>query len=203
LKGVEVVRSFDELKKEWLKDEKFARVYDSKRPLRLFIRVIKSARLEMGLSQKDLAEAIGTSQSVIARIEAGKQNISYEMMNRLSDTLDLKLHIIATKEEVITLPTGLCEKLLTAGGLDESSDYSNVVRETLENSLEVREVLGRNPEFLKELSTKINQISDAYHIDAIDAIKYILTLGEATWEKLESEHVLDQPERCDEECLAG
>jgi len=197
------VRSFDELKKEWLKDEKFARVYDSKRPLRLFIRVIKSARLEMGLSQKDLAEAIGTSQSVIARIEAGKQNISYEMMNRLSDTLDLKLHIIATKEEVITLPTGLCEKLLTAGGLDESSDYSNVVRETLENSLEVREVLGRNPEFLKELSTKINQISDAYHIDAIDAIKYILTLGEATWEKLESEHVLDQPERCDEECLAG
>lgn len=197
------MRSFDELKKEWLKDEKFARVYDSKRPLRLFIRVIKSARLEMGLSQKDLAEAIGTSQSVIARIEAGKQNISYEMMNRLSDTLDLKLHIIATKEEVITLPTGLCEKLLTAGGLDESSDYSNVVRETLENSLEVREVLGRNPEFLKELSTKINQISDAYHIDAIDAIKYILTLGEATWEKLESEHVLDQPERCDEECLAG
>jgi len=197
------VRSFDELKKEWLKDEKFARVYDSKRPLRLFIRVIKSARLEKGLSQKDLAEAIGTSQSVIARIEAGKQNISYEMMNRLSDTLDLKLHIIATKEEVITLPTGLCEKLLTAGGLDESSDYSNVVRETLENSLEVREVLGRNPEFLKELSTKINQISDAYHIDAIDAIKYILTLGEATWEKLESEHVLDQPERCDEECLAG
>lgn len=93
MKGVKVMRSFDELKKEWLKDEKFAKVYNSKRPLRIFIRAIKAARVEKGLSQKDLAGAIGTSQPVIARIEAGKQNISYEMMNKLSDTLGLRLYI--------------------------------------------------------------------------------------------------------------
>jgi len=86
------MRSFDSLKKEWLKDEKFAKVYFSKRPLRVFVREIKSARLEKGLSQKDLAEAIGTSQGVIARIESGRQNISCEMMLRLSRALGLRMN---------------------------------------------------------------------------------------------------------------
>ena len=86
------MRSFDSLKKEWLKDEKFAKVYYSKRPLRVSVREIKSARLEKGLSQKDLAEAIGTSQGVIARIESGRQNISYEMMLRLSRALGLRMN---------------------------------------------------------------------------------------------------------------
>ena len=87
-----MMRSFDSLKKEWLKDEKFGKVYYSKRPLRVFVREIKSARLEKGLSQKDLAEAIGTSQGVIARIESGRQNISYEMMLRLSRALGLRMN---------------------------------------------------------------------------------------------------------------
>ena len=39
------MRSFDSLKEEWLKDEKFAKVYYSKSPLRVFIRMMKSASL--------------------------------------------------------------------------------------------------------------------------------------------------------------
>ena len=62
------MQTFDSLKKEWLKDEEFAKVYYSKRPLQIFIRVIESARLEKGLSQKDMAVAIGTSQGVISII---------------------------------------------------------------------------------------------------------------------------------------
>ncbi|WP_279300407.1 hypothetical protein [Mesotoga sp. Brook.08.105.5.1] len=40
-----MMQTFDSLKKECLKDEKFAKVYYSKRPLQIFIRAIKSARL--------------------------------------------------------------------------------------------------------------------------------------------------------------
>jgi hypothetical protein len=39
------MQAFDSLKKEWLKDGKFAKVYYSKRPLQIFIRAIKSGRL--------------------------------------------------------------------------------------------------------------------------------------------------------------
>ncbi len=154
MKGVKVMRSFDELKKEWLKDEKFAKVYNSKRPLRIFIRAIKAARVEKGLSQKDLAGAIGTSQPVIARIEAGKQNISYEMMNKLSDTLGLRLYIFATNEEVLTLPKELCDRLRKTIGTDESGEISDLVSSMLKSRLKIEEEVSKNPEFLKEMAKR-------------------------------------------------
>lgn len=154
MKGVKIMRSFDELKKEWLKDEKFAKVYNSKRPLRIFIRAIKAARVEKGLSQKDLAEAIGTSQPVIARIESGKQNISYEMMSKLSDNLGLRLYIFATNEEALTLPKELCDRLRKTIGTDESGEISDIISSMLKSRLKIEEEVGKNLEFLKEMATQ-------------------------------------------------
>ena len=48
---------------------------------------IEQMRLEKGWTQGDLAEAVGSSQSAIHRIEKGGQNISLEMVKKLSEAL--------------------------------------------------------------------------------------------------------------------
>jgi UDP-N-acetylglucosamine 1-carboxyvinyltransferase len=50
--------------------------------------LIRDARRHQGLSQSDLGELLGTSQSAIARIEQGKQNLSLEMLARIGASLD-------------------------------------------------------------------------------------------------------------------
>ena len=50
--------------------------------------LIRDARRHQGLSQNELAELLGTSQSAIARIEQGKQNLSLEMLARIGTSLD-------------------------------------------------------------------------------------------------------------------
>jgi UDP-N-acetylglucosamine 1-carboxyvinyltransferase len=50
-------------------------------------KLIQETRLSRGLTQSQLSEALGTSQSAINRIEKGGQNISLEMLARISDVL--------------------------------------------------------------------------------------------------------------------
>jgi UDP-N-acetylglucosamine 1-carboxyvinyltransferase len=49
--------------------------------------LIQETRLSRGLTQSQLAKALNTSQSAINRIEKGGQNISLEMLARISDVL--------------------------------------------------------------------------------------------------------------------
>jgi UDP-N-acetylglucosamine 1-carboxyvinyltransferase len=49
--------------------------------------LIQEARIHRGLTQSELAKALATSQSAINRIEKGGQNISLEMIARISDVL--------------------------------------------------------------------------------------------------------------------
>ena len=50
--------------------------------------LIRDARRHQGLTQSDLADSLGTSQSAVARIEQGKQNLSLEMLARIGEALD-------------------------------------------------------------------------------------------------------------------
>ncbi|MEI6850839.1 MAG: UDP-N-acetylglucosamine 1-carboxyvinyltransferase [Candidatus Saccharibacteria bacterium] len=50
-------------------------------------KLISDTRQSRGLTQTQLSEALGTSQSAINRIEKGGQNISLEMLARISDVL--------------------------------------------------------------------------------------------------------------------
>ncbi len=49
--------------------------------------LIQEARFHRGLTQAELAKELGTSQSAVNRIEKGGQNISLEMIARISDVL--------------------------------------------------------------------------------------------------------------------
>ena len=46
---------------------------------------ITRERERAGLSQKQLASKLKTTQSVISRIESGKQNVSLELLQRLAE----------------------------------------------------------------------------------------------------------------------
>jgi len=50
--------------------------------------LIRDARRHKGLTQTELADSLGTSQSAVARIEQGKQNLSLEMLARIGESLD-------------------------------------------------------------------------------------------------------------------
>jgi UDP-N-acetylglucosamine 1-carboxyvinyltransferase len=49
--------------------------------------LIQKTRQDRDLTQAELAEAVGTSQSAINRIEKGGQNLSMEMVARISEVL--------------------------------------------------------------------------------------------------------------------
>lgn len=62
-----------------------------KRYLQKIGALIQRTRQARGMTQAELAEAIGTSQSAVNRIEKGGQNISLEMIARISDELSSEL----------------------------------------------------------------------------------------------------------------
>ncbi len=58
--------------------------------------LIAQSRTQRGMTQAQLASALGTSQSAVNRIESGKQNISLEMMARISEVLSHNIMTLNT-----------------------------------------------------------------------------------------------------------
>lgn len=54
-------------------------------------KLIQEARLSRNLTQSELAERLSTSQSAVNRIEKGGQNISIDMLGRISDVLSTNI----------------------------------------------------------------------------------------------------------------
>lgn len=59
-----------------------------------FANAVLSERIKKGWSQAELAEAVGTKQANISRIEAGLANPTLDLIQRLCETLDLELELI-------------------------------------------------------------------------------------------------------------
>jgi len=53
--------------------------------------LVRDARKHRGWTQTQLADALGTSQSAVARVEQGKQNVSLEILARIGTALDTSL----------------------------------------------------------------------------------------------------------------
>ena len=81
----------DRLKEELFKDPEFKAEYDALEPEYELIRQIISARAEKNMTQKQLAEKIGTKQSNIARLESGNYNPSFQFLQKVAGALDKKL----------------------------------------------------------------------------------------------------------------
>src|SRR3978361_369223 len=53
--------------------------------------LIRDSRKNRGWTQAQLAETLGTSQSAINRIEQGNQNLSLDLLTRISEALDSEI----------------------------------------------------------------------------------------------------------------
>jgi predicted transcriptional regulator len=54
---------------------------------------IITARMERNLTQKDLAELIGTKQSNISRLESGNYNPTLEFLNKIAHAVGKELEV--------------------------------------------------------------------------------------------------------------
>jgi ribosome-binding protein aMBF1 (putative translation factor) len=80
-------------KKKALKDSQFKAEYDKLQPEFALIRAVVEARLKKGLTQTELANKIGTKQSVISRLEIGRANPSVLFLKKLAEALNTRLEI--------------------------------------------------------------------------------------------------------------
>ena len=85
--------TYQQFKREMLKNKKIRQVYNDLGPEFVLIEQIVKQRIKQGLTQKELAEKIGTKQSAISRLEAGNYNPSISFLRKLAKALNTELKI--------------------------------------------------------------------------------------------------------------
>lgn len=88
--------NYEDFKDAQLQDPEFRKEYDDLGPEFELAGEIIALRKDRNLTQKQLAEQMGTSQPAIARIESGNyRNVSLAFLRRLADVLDAvpELHL--------------------------------------------------------------------------------------------------------------
>ena len=92
-----VYPSFERYLTHQMKDETFKKAYEEEgRRLEIAYQILQ-LRNKQRLSQKTLAEKLDTTQSVIARMEAGKQNFSIDTLGKIASVLKRELKIEFTR----------------------------------------------------------------------------------------------------------
>lgn len=76
-----------------LKNPKFKAEYDKLEPEFAVISAMIEARTKHDLTQKELAEKMGTTQSAISRLEKGNISPTVDFLKKLAEATDSKLDI--------------------------------------------------------------------------------------------------------------
>ena len=84
---------WDTHKKILLKDPKFRKAYEETLLEYEIARAVIRARIERGLTQKQLAEKLNTKQSVISRVESANTTPSLSLLKRLAQALNTSLQV--------------------------------------------------------------------------------------------------------------
>ncbi len=88
------VHDYDEMLKVELKDPKFRKEYEAIEEEFEVAKQVIDLRLKKGLTQKELADKLNTSQSCIARLESGSyRNLSLSFLRRVGQALDVRPHV--------------------------------------------------------------------------------------------------------------
>lgn len=87
------MKKYKDLKKQLLKDKEIKREYDRLEPEFMVKKKLIELRLKKKLTQKELAQKVGTKQSSISRFENELVNPTLDFLNRLSSALEKKLVI--------------------------------------------------------------------------------------------------------------
>jgi DNA-binding XRE family transcriptional regulator len=93
-KKIEDLIDFDDILKKELKNPEFKKHYDEYgRQLEIAYQILQ-LRKKKKISQAQLAKKIGTKQSNVARMEAGQQNFSVDILGKIAEALGCNVKIM-------------------------------------------------------------------------------------------------------------
>ena len=85
--------NFDELSKEWMKDPEFVKEYEALREEFTLVDALIRARAAADMTQEEVAKAMNTSQSYIARLEGGSVTPSFKALQKFAKATGTTLTI--------------------------------------------------------------------------------------------------------------
>ncbi len=93
-KKIKKYTTFREMHDMWMKDPAFVKACEETNLEFTLIRALIDKRIKEGMTQKILAEKVGTKQSSIARFESGMYNPTISFIQKLATALDLKIKVM-------------------------------------------------------------------------------------------------------------
>ena len=132
MKKDQVIEFMDSLEKNDENLASFVKMYGA---LSSFLTDFDFLKDTLGLTQKDIADKMGTTQSAISRIASLKTNPSYKQLLKMAEAVGGELLITPMKDMTVQVPYDLQEtvrKLATS----EKKSTSDVIRFTVEMELQ-------------------------------------------------------------------
>lgn len=87
------MKNYTQIKKRLFKNPRIKQGYEELGPEFSVIAFLMKTRIRKHLTQRQLAERIGTKQSAISRLESGIYNPSLSFLYKIADALDARIKI--------------------------------------------------------------------------------------------------------------
>ena len=87
------MKNYTQTRSRFLKNPRIRRVYEELGPEFAVIALLIRTRLYRNLTQRELAERVGTRQSAISRLESGTYNPSLSFLYKIADALNARLKV--------------------------------------------------------------------------------------------------------------
>lgn len=85
--------TLDDLHKKWIKNMAYKKAYEDLELEFSIISAIIDARIKKGITQKEIAEKMGTKQSSIARFESGRYNPTLAFVQKLANAIGTRIKV--------------------------------------------------------------------------------------------------------------
>jgi len=97
------LRSYKDVKKRFLSEPEFRREYEALGPEFELVESIIKRRIELKMSQEELAAKVGTGQAAISRLESGNANPTLASLVEIAAALEADLHVELKPKNVVRL----------------------------------------------------------------------------------------------------
>src|SRR5438034_9001840 len=97
--------------KRWMRDPDYRKAYQALEGEFVLASAVIEARNRAGLTQREVARRMGTTQPVVARLESGRVRPSMRTLERLAEATGSRLLISFGARDGQEAPTASCQKL--------------------------------------------------------------------------------------------
>jgi transcriptional regulator with XRE-family HTH domain len=136
MKKDQVLDYMDSLEKEDKNLDLYVKMYEA---LSSFLTDFDFMKDSLGMTQKDVADKMGTTQSASSRIESLKTNPSYKQLLKMAEAVGGDLYITPMKDMTVQVPYDLQETVrkLAEGEDKTTNEYlDEVIRDAVESEYE-------------------------------------------------------------------